>query len=68
SEEAAKVYTEFVASFEKDEGGGKAFVKGETIIPKGETPAPTTPPKLYKPQTFVPSDEDKQEEKAKKKS
>ncbi|KAF0466800.1 Pub1p [Gigaspora margarita] len=65
SEEAAKVYAEFVASFEKDEGGGKTFVKGETIVPKllfdheainikKETPAPTTPPKLYKPQAFVP--------------
>ncbi|CAG8458007.1 11129_t:CDS:10 [Scutellospora calospora] len=66
SEEAAKVYAEFVASFEKDEGGGKAFVKGETIVPKllfdhevinikKETPVPTTPPKLYKPQAFVPA-------------
>ncbi|CAG8650007.1 17666_t:CDS:10, partial [Gigaspora rosea] len=66
SEEAAKVYAEFVASFEKDEGGGKTFVKGETIVPKllfdheainlkKETPAPTTPPKLYKPQAFVPA-------------
>ncbi|CAG8505458.1 6856_t:CDS:10, partial [Cetraspora pellucida] len=66
SEEAAKVYAEFVASFEKDEGGGKTFVKGETIVPKllfdheainikKETPVPTTPPKLYKPQAFVPA-------------
>ncbi|CAG8679757.1 28107_t:CDS:10, partial [Dentiscutata erythropus] len=66
SEEAAKVYAEFVASFEKDEGGGKTFVKGETIVPKllfdheainikKETPDPTTPPKLYKPQAFVPA-------------
>ncbi|CAG8643854.1 1720_t:CDS:10 [Cetraspora pellucida] len=66
SEEAAKVYAEFVASFEKDEGGGKTFVKGETIVPKllfdheainikKETPVPTTPPKLYKPQAFIPA-------------
>ncbi|CAG8587192.1 15009_t:CDS:10 [Acaulospora morrowiae] len=34
SEEAAKVYAEFVASFEKEEGTGKTFVKGETIVPK----------------------------------
>ncbi|CAJ0913081.1 16373_t:CDS:2, partial [Entrophospora sp. SA101] len=34
SEEAAKVYAEFVASFEKDDSAGKAFVKGETIVPK----------------------------------
>ncbi|CAG8617970.1 2093_t:CDS:10 [Rhizophagus irregularis] len=64
SEEAAKVYAEFVASFEKEEGAGKTFVKGETIVPKllfdheainakKEPTITTSAPKLYKPQAFV---------------
>ncbi|CAG8519087.1 7934_t:CDS:10 [Funneliformis mosseae] len=65
SEEAAKVYAEFVASFEKEEGAGKTFVKGETIVPKllfdhdavitkkEVTTTSTSAPKLYKPQPFI---------------
>ncbi|CAI2181846.1 4461_t:CDS:10 [Funneliformis geosporum] len=65
SEEAAKVYAEFVASFEKEEGAGKTFVKGETIVPKllfdheavitkkEITTTSTSTPKLYKPQPFI---------------
>nr|CAG8581504.1 4716_t:CDS:10 [Entrophospora candida] len=67
SEEAAKVYAEFVASFENDESAGKAFVKGETIVPKllfdheaanikkesSENMNTTSPPKIYKPQPFI---------------
>ncbi|CAG8533918.1 5307_t:CDS:10 [Acaulospora colombiana] len=73
SEEAAKVYAEFVASFEKEEGTGKAFVKGETIVPKllfdhdainikKETTQPAAPPKIYKPQPFIPASKQTQPE------
>ncbi|CAG8597345.1 6030_t:CDS:10 [Paraglomus occultum] len=63
SEEAAKVYAEFVASFEKDDSAGKTFVKGETIVPKllfdheaiskKETSSIAKEPELYKPQPLV---------------
>ncbi|CAG8449278.1 10371_t:CDS:10 [Ambispora leptoticha] len=64
SEEAAKVYAEFVASFEKEEGSGKTFVKGETIVPKvlfdHEAATKKEPvasssqqAKIYKPQPFI---------------
>ncbi|CAG8636716.1 8549_t:CDS:2, partial [Ambispora gerdemannii] len=65
SEEAAKVYAEFVASFEKEEGSGKAFVKGETIVPKvlfdheaakkEPVPSSSQQAKIYKPQPFIPA-------------
>ncbi|KAG9289214.1 hypothetical protein G9A89_022524 [Geosiphon pyriformis] len=63
SEEAAKVYAEFVASFEKEEGSGKAFIKGETIVPKvlfdhdvaKKEPVTSSQTKIYKPQLFIPS-------------
>ncbi|RUS15187.1 hypothetical protein BC937DRAFT_92780 [Endogone sp. FLAS-F59071] len=63
SEEAAKVYAEFVASFENENGSGKAFVRGETIVPKTvfdhenanrEVPSSVATKKaLYKPMAFV---------------
>ncbi|RHZ47319.1 hypothetical protein Glove_585g12 [Diversispora epigaea] len=72
SEEAAKVYAEFVASFEKEDGAGKTFVKGETIVPKllfdheaintKKEVQPSTPPKIYKPQLFVPASKPIQQE------
>mmetsp|Transcript_7991 Transcript_7991/g.14342 ORF Transcript_7991/g.14342 Transcript_7991/m.14342 type:complete len:127 (-) Transcript_7991:527-907(-) len=37
-EEAAALYDDFVASFDVEDGGAKAFVRGETIQP-GSTPS-----------------------------
>ena len=38
--EAARVYEEFVASFEESEDAGtKAFIRGDTIVPKGRAAA-----------------------------
>ncbi|KAI8919402.1 hypothetical protein DFJ77DRAFT_277115 [Powellomyces hirtus] len=58
-DEAAKVYAEFVASFDNDSSKPKAWVKGGTMIPKavydeedGERSEPAEKT-LYKPQPFV---------------
>ncbi|KAJ3183952.1 U2 snRNP-associated SURP domain-containing protein [Gaertneriomyces sp. JEL0708] len=60
-EEAAKVYAEFVASFDDDDTRPKGWVKGGTIVPTvlyepgSERSQPADPPAkaLYKPMPFV---------------
>eukprot|EP00192_Tetraselmis_astigmatica_P006934 CAMPEP_0117654630 /NCGR_PEP_ID=MMETSP0804-20121206/3845_1 /TAXON_ID=1074897 /ORGANISM="Tetraselmis astigmatica, Strain CCMP880" /LENGTH=766 /DNA_ID=CAMNT_0005460921 /DNA_START=206 /DNA_END=2503 /DNA_ORIENTATION=+ len=57
--EAAALYDEFVASFEADESGAKAFVRGETIVPGSAPPsgggASSKKSKKYVPSFMPPS-------------